>query len=80
MGAIVSVMPGKDGLVHISQIAHERVKDVNDYLKVGQVVNVKALDVDERGRVRLSIRALLPQPERSAPAQETEAAGESSAE
>ena len=80
VGAIVSVMPGKDGLVHISQIAHERVKDVNDYLKVGQVVNVKALDVDERGRVRLSIRALLPQPERSAPAQETEAAGESSAE
>ena len=80
VGAIVSVMPGKDGLVHISQIAHERVKDVNDYLKVGQVVNVKALDVDERGRVRLSIRALLPQPERNAPAQETEAAGESSAE
>ena len=80
VGAIVSVMPGKDGLVHISQIAHERVKDVNDYLKVGQVVNVKALDVDERGRVRLSIRALLPQPERNTPAQETEAAGESSAE
>ena len=80
VGAIVSVMPGKDGLVHISQIAHERVKDVNDYLKVGQVVNVKALDVDERGRVRLSIRALLPQPERNMPAQETEAAGESSAE
>ena len=69
VGAIVSVMPGKDGLVHISQIAHERVKDVNDYLKVGQVVNVKALDVDERGRVRLSIRALLPQPERNAPAE-----------
>ena len=80
VGAIVSVMPGKDGLVHISQIAHERVKDVNDYLKVGQVVNVKALDVDERGRVRLSIRALLPQPERNTPAQETEAAGEPSAE
>jgi len=80
VGAIVSVMPGKDGLVHISQIAHERVKDVNDYLKVGQVVNVKALDVDERGRVRLSIRALLPQPERNTPAQETEAAGELSAE
>ena len=80
VGAIVSVMPGKDGLVHISQIAHERVKDVNDYLKVGQVVNVKALDVDERGRVRLSIRALLPQPERNAPAQEAEAAGEPSAE
>ena len=51
IGAIVSVMPGKDGLVHISQIAHERVKDVNDYLRVGQNVRVKALEVDDRGRV-----------------------------
>lgn len=66
VGAIVSVMPGKDGLVHISQIAHERVKDVNDYLKVGQTVNVKALEVDDRGRVRLSIKALLPMPEAEA--------------
>ena len=80
VGAIVSVMPGKDGLVHISQIAHERVKDVNDYLKVGQVVNVKALDVDERGRVRLSIRALLPQPERNAPAEAEAQHGERHAE
>ncbi len=79
VGAIVSVMPGKDGLVHISQIAHERVRDVNDYLKVGQVVNVKALDVDERGRVRLSIRALLPQPER-APAEADAHRGEHHAE
>ena len=61
VGAIVSVMPGKDGLVHISQIAHERVKDVNDYLKVGQNVRVKALEVDDRGRVRLSMKALLDQ-------------------
>ena len=59
VGAIVSVMPGKDGLVHISQIAHERVKDVNDYLRVGQNVRVKALEVDDRGRVRLSMKALL---------------------
>ena len=80
VGAIVSVMPGKDGLVHISQIAHECVKDVNDYLKVGQVVNVKALDVDERGRVRLSIRALLPQPERNAPAEAETQHGERHAE
>ena len=80
VGAIVSVMPGKDGLVHISQIAHERVKDVNDYLKVGQVVNVKALDVDERGRVRLSIRALLPRPERNAPAEAETQHGERHAE
>ncbi|RKW30282.1 MAG: hypothetical protein D8B42_06015, partial [Kingella sp. (in: b-proteobacteria)] len=59
---------------------HERVKDVNDYLKVGQVVNVKALDVDERGRVRLSIRALLPQPERNAPAEAETQHGERHAE
>ena len=63
VGAIVSVMPGKDGLVHISQIAHERVKDVSDYLQVGQQVNVKALEVDDRGRVRLSIKALLERPQ-----------------
>ena len=61
VGAIVSVMPGKDGLVHISQIAHERVKDVNDYLRVGQNVRAKALEVDDRGRVRLSMKALLDQ-------------------
>ncbi|MDO5356444.1 MAG: polyribonucleotide nucleotidyltransferase [Conchiformibius sp.] len=63
VGAIVTVMPGKDGLVHISQIAHERVKNVSDYLQVGQTVNVKALEVDDRGRVRLSIKALLDAPE-----------------
>lgn len=62
VGAIVSVMPGKDGLVHISQIAHERVKNVSDYLQVGQSVNVKALEVDDRGRVRLSIKALIEPP------------------
>ena len=66
VGAIVSVMPGKDGLVHISQIAHERVKNVSDYLQVGQTVNVKALEVDDRGRVRLSIKALLEKPEAEA--------------
>ena len=62
VGAIVSVMPGKDGLVHISQIAHERVRNVSDYLQVGQVVNVKALEVDDRGRVRLSIKAFAGSP------------------
>ena len=70
VGAIVSVMPGKDGLVHISQIAHERVKNVNDYLQVGQSVNVKALEVDDRGRVRLSIKALLEAPVKDEPAAE----------
>ncbi|WP_107688377.1 polyribonucleotide nucleotidyltransferase [Neisseria wadsworthii] len=64
VGAIVSVLPGKDGLVHVSQIAHERVNNVADYLKVGQTVNVKALEVDDRGRVRLSIKALAEAPAR----------------
>lgn len=59
VGAIVSIMPGKDGLVHISQIANERIKNVSDYLKEGQVVKVKAIEMDDRGRVRLSIKALL---------------------
>ncbi|MDR3412891.1 MAG: polyribonucleotide nucleotidyltransferase [Formivibrio sp.] len=59
VGAIVSIMAGKDGLVHISQIANERVKNVSDYLKEGQIVRVKALEQDERGRVRLSIKAVI---------------------
>lgn len=63
VGAIVSVLPGKDGMVHISQIAHERVKNVADYLKVGQSVKVKALEIDDRGRVKLSIKALLEKPQ-----------------
>jgi len=59
VGAIVSILPGKDGLVHISQIANERIKNVSDYLKEGQVVKVKAIEMDDRGRIRLSIKALL---------------------
>ena len=62
VGAIVTVMPGKDGLVHVSEIVHERVKNVGDYLQVGQTVKVKALAVDDRGRVRLSMKALLDKP------------------
>ena len=58
-GAIVQVMPGKDGLLHISQIAHERVEKVTDYLQEGQVVRVKVLETDEKGRVKLSMKALL---------------------
>jgi polyribonucleotide nucleotidyltransferase len=57
-GAIVSVLPGKDGLLHISQIAEERVKNVGDYLKEGQSVRVKVLEADEKGRLRLSMRAV----------------------
>ena len=58
-GAIVSVLPGKDGLLHISQIAHERVNSVADHLKEGQSVKVKVLEADEKGRLRLSMKALL---------------------
>uniref|UniRef100_UPI003514C2F5 polyribonucleotide nucleotidyltransferase n=1 Tax=Limnobacter sp. TaxID=2003368 RepID=UPI003514C2F5 len=58
-GAIVSVLPGKDGLLHISQIANERVNTVGDYLKEGQQVRVKVLEADEKGRLRLSMKALL---------------------
>jgi len=55
-GAFVTILPGKDGLVHISQIAEERVNDVNEYLKVGDVVPVKVLEIDRQGRVRLSMK------------------------
>ncbi|MCV2509772.1 MAG: S1 RNA-binding domain-containing protein, partial [Neisseriaceae bacterium] len=54
VGAIVSILPGKDGLVHVSQIAHERVKNVSDYLKLNDEVKVKVLDMDDRGRIKLS--------------------------
>ncbi|MGB3623960.1 MAG: polyribonucleotide nucleotidyltransferase [Ketobacter sp.] len=55
-GAFVNILPGTDGLVHISQIAEERVNQVSDYLKEGQEVSVKVLDVDNRGRIKLSIK------------------------
>ena len=61
-GAIVNVLPGKDGLLHISQIAHERVNAVSDHLKEGQAVKVKVLETDDKGRMRLSIKALLEPP------------------
>ncbi|MCG3188066.1 MAG: Polyribonucleotide nucleotidyltransferase [Rhodocyclaceae bacterium] len=58
-GAIVSVLPGKDGLLHISQIANERINAVSDHLKEGQVVRVKVLETDDKGRIRLSMKALI---------------------
>jgi polyribonucleotide nucleotidyltransferase len=58
-GALVNLLPGKDGLLHISQIAHQRVEKVTDYLQEGQVVRVKVLETDEKGRVKLSMKALL---------------------
>ncbi len=63
-GAIIQLLPGKDGLLHISQIAHERVNAVSDYLKEGQIVKVKVLEADDKGRVRLSRKALLDPPKR----------------
>ena len=58
-GAFVTILPGKDGLVHISQIADERVENVTDYLSEGQQVQVKVLDVDQRGRIKLSMRDVI---------------------
>nr|WP_283107230.1 polyribonucleotide nucleotidyltransferase [Shewanella marinintestina] len=67
-GAFVTILPGKDGLVHISQIAEERVANVSDYLEVGQEVKVKVMEVDRQGRVRLSMKEAAPKAE--APAAE----------
>ncbi len=61
-GAIVSILPGRDGLLHISQISHERVNAVADYLKEGQAVKVKVLEADDKGRLRLSMKAITPPP------------------
>ncbi|MCM0610123.1 MAG: polyribonucleotide nucleotidyltransferase [Ideonella sp. WA131b] len=62
-GALVNILPGKDGLLHISQIAHQRVEKVEDFLKEGQVVQVKVLETDEKGRIKLSMKSLLERPE-----------------
>ncbi len=64
-GAFVNLIPGKDGLVHISQISHERVEKVTDKLTEGDMVKVKVLEVDKQGRIRLSMKALEPRPEKS---------------
>jgi len=58
-GALVNLLPGKDGLLHISQIAHQRVEKVTDFLKEGQIVKVKVLETDEKGRIKLSMKALI---------------------
>ena len=62
-GALINILPGKDGLLHISQIAHQRVERVEDFLKEGQIVQVKVLETDEKGRIKLSMKALLDKPE-----------------
>ncbi len=68
-GAIVSVLPGRDGLLHISQIANERVNSVADHLKEGQAVRVKVLEADEKGRLRLSMKAAAGEAQQAAPVQ-----------
>ena len=62
-GALVNILPGKDGLLHISQIAHQRVERVEDFVKEGDVIKVKVLETDEKGRIKLSLKALLEKPE-----------------
>jgi polyribonucleotide nucleotidyltransferase len=71
-GAFVNVLPGKDGLVHISQISEERVNNVSDHLTVGQEVKVKVLEVDRQGRVRLSIKEAVEKKADAEPAQPAE--------
>jgi len=75
-GAIVNVLPGRDGLLHISQIAHERIATVSEHLKEGQQVRVKVLEADEKGRLRLSMKALIEAPKREEAALAPEDAAE----
>jgi len=60
-GAIVQVLPGRDGLLHVSQIANERVERVGDYLKEGDKIRIKAIEADDKGRLRLSMKAVTPE-------------------
>ena len=72
-GALVNLLPGKDGLLHISQIAHERVEKVSDYLTEGQIIKVKVMETDEKGRIKLSMKALLDRPAFNPQGQEPQA-------
>jgi polyribonucleotide nucleotidyltransferase len=69
-GALVNLLPGKDGLLHISQIAHERVEKVTDYLSEGQIIKVKVMETDEKGRIKLSMKALIDRPQQDRPQQD----------
>lgn len=73
-GAFVNILPGRDGLVHISQITEERVENVNDYLRVGDDVRVRVLDIDNTGRIRLSIKALTEEQNKAQAEQESASA------
>jgi polyribonucleotide nucleotidyltransferase len=65
-GAFVEILPGTDGLVHISQLAHERVRQVTDVVKEGDVIDVKVLEVDKSGKIRLSRKDALKEPQSGA--------------
>ncbi|RME75057.1 MAG: polyribonucleotide nucleotidyltransferase [Planctomycetota bacterium] len=62
-GAFVEILPGQDGMLHVSELSHDFIKDIHDHIKVGDVVEVKVIDVDSSGRVRLSRKALMDKPE-----------------
>lgn len=62
-GAMVEILPGQDGMVHISELAHHHVNQVSDIVKIGDEVRVKVVDIDDRGRINLSMKALLPRPQ-----------------
>ncbi len=72
-GAFVNILPGRDGLVHISQITEDRVENVNDYLRVGDDVRVRVLDIDNTGRIRLSIKAITEEQNKAKAAEEAPA-------
>jgi polyribonucleotide nucleotidyltransferase len=74
-GAFVEIIPGTDGLLHVSEIAHERVNQVRDYLKEGDVLDVKVLDVDKNGKIRLSRKVLLERPAHLPPPSGNEGGG-----
>ncbi len=75
-GAFIEIMPGSEGLLHVSEMRHTRVEKPEDVVKKGDRVTVKLIDRDERGRLRLSMKALLPKPEGMEEAPEGEAGGE----
>jgi polyribonucleotide nucleotidyltransferase len=64
-GAFIEIMPGKDGLLHISEINHSRLETMDGVFEVGEMVKVKLLDIDKQGKLKLSRKALLPKPQKA---------------
>ena len=65
-GAFIEIMPGKDGLLHISEIDHRRIETMDGVFEIGEIVKVKLLDIDKQGKLKLSRKVLLPKPEKPA--------------